>query len=77
MLLALASKKENYTHLQVRCVALQDKCGSTTSTCAKSSEDGAGCCAVGKEAADAGETEVYVVPCFSYPFCAYSIFKGC
>lgn len=77
MLLALASKKENYTHLQVRCGALPEKCGSTTSTWAQSSEDSAGCCAAGKEAADTGETEVYVVPCFSYPFCDHNIYKAC
>lgn len=50
MLLALASKKKNYMHLQVRCTALADKRGSVSSTWAQSSEDRADCSAAGKAA---------------------------
>jgi len=54
MLLALASKKDNYMDLQIRCAALQDKRASVTSTWAQPSAGSAARSAAGKEACGHG-----------------------
>lgn len=65
MLLALASKKENYMDLQVRRAALQDKRGSVTPPGHNPLKAVQLALWQGKNPADTGETEVYAVPCFS------------